>query len=448
MERFDFNPDPAAKIQMMDLQPTPEEMPDLAPETDEADLPALSQWVAATLSAILLVVYAPSQAHADLGGSDAAAYLQYAYGARPAAVGGAAIALPSDVSPFGGEPASLATLEPDQLSLSHATLLGGGSAQVLSFGMPAGPRTVWSLGLASFHLGGIEVRSASDVPVGEFADSRLFAAGSVGTRLTDRLFLGFALKAAREALAPGATRSLWAQDVGALWIPLPSLILAAAVRNLSIFDGSARPDTEVATGASYVLPWLRTALVSELRWTERGNVHLASGLETRPIDWFAVRVGANETNWTVGLGVHFGPYQLDYAALMGGPETFHRLTATVEFGGYGIRLRPSVSTFSPAGEVKNVTYLVITHTRAEILSWEFTIKSSEGRVLRTYTGENSPPDNVTWDGRDDHGAMAMDGTYSAELSVHLVGGESASSAPVRVQVASLGSGAPVDVHVE
>ena len=389
-----------------------------------------------------------NSAFAESGGSDAGAYLQTAFAARPAALGSAALALPSDASPFGGQPASLALLSPYQLALSHATLFAGASAQTLSFAGPAGARTSYSVGVVSLRQPDIEIRSALDVPGGAYTDQRIAAAGGLARRLTESLCAGIAFKAARESSAPGYSRTLLSQDLGVLYSVGSQMLLAAAVRNLSAFGGTSRPDTELAAGASWCPAFFRACAVAQGRVTERGSLHYEAGVEVRPIEWSALRMGVSERAWSAGAGLRFGSYVLDYAVLVGAPATLHRISAGMEFGGFGIRLSPSVAAFSPAGEVKSVTYLVRGKTRTAAVSWDLSIRSQSGRLIRALTGDGEPPENVTWDGRDDHGGMAADGGYDATMSAKLATGESVTSPPAGVRVSSLGGGAGIDLRVQ
>jgi hypothetical protein len=159
-------------------------------------------------------------------------------------------------------------------------------------------------------------------------------------------------------------------------------------------------------------------------------------------------MGVNERAWTFGVGLRLGGFSADYAILVGEPETSHRMTVGYGFGGFGLRLSPSVSTFSPAGEVKSVTYLVSAKTRSAILSWELSVRSGKGRLVKTFVGEGPPPDNVTWDGRDDHGGLVTDGAYASELTARLASGDSVVSPAALVRVSSLSAGSSVELRIQ
>jgi flagellar hook assembly protein FlgD len=56
-------------------------------------------------------------------------------------------------------------------------------------------------------------------------------------------------------------------------------------------------------------------------------------------------------------------------------------------------------------------------TRAPIKRWQVLIKNSLGEVVRSYSGWDTPPLRMTWDGLDDAGRLVSDGRYTYEIIV-------------------------------
>ncbi len=92
-------------------------------------------------------------------------------------------------------------------------------------------------------------------------------------------------------------------------------------------------------------------------------------------------------------------------------------------------LRLSASGFSPNGDGYKDTmgmdlYLPV---RDGVDSWSLRIRAKDGGTVRAIGGRDSFPDveSFQWDGKDDSGAMALDGAYQAVLSLRYVKGNEA-----------------------
>ncbi len=75
--------------------------------------------------------------------------------------------------------------------------------------------------------------------------------------------------------------------------------------------------------------------------------------------------------------------------------------------------------FAPNGAPGHTTLdLALTFGNADLVkTWKVDIANASGTV-KSWTGDGTnPPSTLTWDGKNDSGAMAPEGTYSAHLSV-------------------------------
>ena len=101
-------------------------------------------------------------------------------------------------------------------------------------------------------------------------------------------------------------------------------------------------------------------------------------------------------------------------------------TTVKELKGIQIDTRPtpifltaSATGFSPtpAGTPNSISFAPIVELADGIRSWKVSIVNSAGTSIRDFTGAPPVPQSVTWDGKDNSGAMAPDGSYAAELQV-------------------------------
>ncbi|WP_156104511.1 FlgD immunoglobulin-like domain containing protein [Spirochaeta lutea] len=113
-------------------------------------------------------------------------------------------------------------------------------------------------------------------------------------------------------------------------------------------------------------------------------------------------------------------YRLRAEDAAGNRFTSDPVTFTKDTSGAEYLITPEFSAFSPnADGVKDENRLFITQrSRSSVQSYTITIMSanSEGSV-RTYSGENSIPNSVRWDGKTDQGRPVADGIYYAQLQV-------------------------------
>jgi flagellar hook assembly protein FlgD/outer membrane protein OmpA-like peptidoglycan-associated protein len=84
-----------------------------------------------------------------------------------------------------------------------------------------------------------------------------------------------------------------------------------------------------------------------------------------------------------------------------------------------IFLTASATGFSPTpnGTPNTVSFTPIVELADGIRSWKVSIMNSAGTSVRDFTGAPPVPQSVVWDGKDNAGALAPDGSYAADLQV-------------------------------
>lgn len=91
-------------------------------------------------------------------------------------------------------------------------------------------------------------------------------------------------------------------------------------------------------------------------------------------------------------------------------------------------LAMSDSAFSPNGnKVKDtITFTPVTATK-DVVSYEFTIKDAEGKIVYSTSEDKKLPAKFEWDGKADDKMICADGFYTAQLSVTAANGSTASA---------------------
>jgi len=108
---------------------------------------------------------------------------------------------------------------------------------------------------------------------------------------------------------------------------------------------------------------------------------------------------------------------LDYAASIEALGLAHKISAGYSFGGYEVKLVAAPKIFSPVGIRKNTTLAITAASKYRIDTWELNIKDQNGDIIRSYSGEDNPPNQIIWDGKDDRGLPAPDGNFLVQLLI-------------------------------
>ncbi len=85
-----------------------------------------------------------------------------------------------------------------------------------------------------------------------------------------------------------------------------------------------------------------------------------------------------------------------------------------------VAVTPGYGGFSPNGDtVMDAISLALSYgPRESVASWKLEIQNSSQQVQKTFSGDGSnPPVTLSWDGKSDAGSLAVEGKYTARLSV-------------------------------
>jgi outer membrane protein OmpA-like peptidoglycan-associated protein len=141
---------------------------------------------------------------------------------------------------------------------------------------------------------------------------------------------------------------------------------------------------------------------------------------------------AGETGASIGAGVRFTGFELNYAlipfGLLGDTQRF---SITYRFGTEEKAPAPQLAPGEEAvesqieagnnqeGTVKQATFNIKPQLRADVQNWTFDITDTKGLVIKSYTGKGVPPRQIVWDGKDDSGNI-VSGALSANYSFRAV----------------------------
>jgi len=108
-------------------------------------------------------------------------------------------------------------------------------------------------------------------------------------------------------------------------------------------------------------------------------------------------------------------------------------------------------TFSPNGDGLDdtLTLQLVATDESEIRSWMVEVSNKDGKLAKTFRGEEPLPQSIVWDGKDDYyNAIVPAGEYTARLEVYDIAGNKGTSSPqklnVEIPLAKLGEGIKVE----
>ena len=287
-------------------------------------------------------------------------FLRLPVSARSAALGGAGATFLTGADALHANPAGLsdaageATSSSDwgvsgDVSLIHHEALAGLRQDAITVNLARDNEAV-ALGFNTLYSESIELRDEVGRLQGSFGLTDILVEGGYARTFSRGWQVGGTVGYVSEDLA-GSTANTWLLGAGARLSPpsLPGLSLAAAVRHFG-------PDTEfridgapgesfslpltVAGGAAYARPfgeagtWLVVAEATQARDEDvMGNVGLEIEYSVIALRGGA-RLGADEGEFTAGLGVRSGSFRFDYAFVSFGEGLgdAHRAELSARFG--------------------------------------------------------------------------------------------------------------------
>jgi len=376
---------------------------------------------AALIGLVLTVIASPAFAATGDHGVPGD-YFSYDIGARAASMGGAMTGLADDVTTMFYNPAGLATQNPVQIGVQHVMLFEETMFDFLGFAMPIENFGNVGLGLVYLNSTGFDVREANYSINNSVSNS--MSKGAVCLSYARDIFVGLSagtnIKVAYENIFGHSGMGVGI-DLGALYSLIPELQVGLFINN--VLAPTVLGDT-YSTGITLGLggKLFNDALLLDadfsksfgdqgFKWKVGGQVDLYDNM-------VFIRTGLDdETRIALGVGGKYMNITMDYAASIEALGLTHKISAGYSFGGYETKITAAPKIFSPVGIKKTTTYAITATSKYPIQSWELNIKDQNGDVIRSFSGEDNPPNQVVWNGKDDRGLPAPDGNFNAQLTI-------------------------------
>jgi len=271
-----------------------------------------------------------------VSGGSPGAFLSWGAGARSLAMGKAYVAIAEDATATYWNPAGLAPITRQEGAFLHAMLWAGTMYDFLSYVRPVLNWGTLGISLVRLYSGGFEKRNEWNEITGSFKDEQSAYSISIGRRVADYLNLGANLKFLRHSL-DWHTNSSFVVDLGAIYKPpLENLQVGLNLQNLLEVEISPSEDKLPLTmrlGAAYKL--LKNRLITSLDLVKNANIpgmDYHFGVEYWPLIYSAIRFGIDINEITLGFGLKWKDYGLDYSLAIHDLGASHRLSASVKFG--------------------------------------------------------------------------------------------------------------------
>lgn len=365
------------------------------------------------------------------------AFLNYAIAPRSLGMGKAFTAIADDAQACYFNPAGLFQLNAQEVMVAHSQLYGA-RLEYVGYALPTKESGTFGLSLVNYGSEGIDSRSPENNRLDSyfFMENALIAAYAYNPWE----FLGFggSVKMITKNLAEYSGVGLGA-DVGVLLkLPRP-FSLGLVLQNLieptvTLKDIPESYPRTLRAGAAVRLldDRVRVAVdivAADFADSSRRSFSPHGGVEIELVpDILTPRVGIDTNEISLGLGVHksWGKMAIgaDYAFLLHHESGYtlaptHKIGVSLTFAGYRVWIEAQPALFSPTIEdQQNVLWMdVRLLTRATVKRWQILIKNELGEVVRSYSGWETPPLRMTWDGLDDAGRLVSDGRYGYDIVV-------------------------------
>lgn len=372
-------------------------------------------------------------------------YLSYDVGARAAGMGGAMAGLADDVSAIFYNPAGLAAQNPVQFSLQHVMLFSDTMYDFLGFGMPLEGIGNIGIGAVVLYSGNFDVRDVNYQKNNNVTNSMY--KGAVNFSYARDVMVGLSaganLKVCNENIF-GHTGTGVGIDIGGLYSVIPEFQVGLFVNNAlspNVLGDTYAGQAIIGLGGRFFNDaWLLDVDVSKsfanqgFKWKAGTQVDVYESMAF-------VRGGVDdELRFTGGVGGKYMNASLDYAISVETLGLTHKVSLGYSFGGYEVKVSAAPKIFSPVGIKKSTTLAITATSKYTIQSWELNIKDQNGDVIKSFSGEDNPPNQVVWNGKDDRGLPAADGNFFVQLLITDVNGKVTKS---NVDVVKIQSAVPL-----
>ncbi len=284
----------------------------------------------------VLLYSMPQVAWCKASGGQPGAFLSWGAGARSLGMGKAFVSIADDASATYWNPAGLAQIDRKEITALHAILWADTMYDFISYVHPiAGMGTVGG-SITRLYSGKFDGRDENNIPTHEFSDSQTALGASYGKQIVDVLALGASIKYVTHNLDDHKNGN-FTFDIGAMYKSpmVEHLQVGLNLRNLmGLRTGADTEDKLPLTlrfGFNYKLLRDKLALVVDL---EKSGAPLSYhfGTEYWAFQYLAVRFGIDPEEFTLGFGIRYRDYGLDYAFATHDLGGSHRLSASWKFG--------------------------------------------------------------------------------------------------------------------
>jgi hypothetical protein len=370
-------------------------------------------------------------------------FLNYGASPRTLALGKSFTGLADDAEAVYYNPGGLGQLFSQDIKLAHSSLYGGDRMEYFGYALPTKQFGTFGIMLLNHNSAEIDVRDEeNDVssPAFYVQSCYIFSYAFNPIRF---LGIGANFKVITENFARFNDVALGA-DLGMLIAAPKPFNFGIVAQNLfqpkiTMAEKEEKYPITLRLGTAVKLFEDRVILVGDLVTNEdiwksdtfnklsQIKPHFGIEFELLP-SILTHRIGFDLNELSVGLGVRkeWGKISLgvDYALLLHYQSNFklplsHKMGLFLQFGGFRTWIDASPRIFAPTPEDKrNVLWMDLRIiSRRNIKRWQVTIKNNLGEVVRTYSGWETPPLRMAWDGLDDAGRMVSDGKYNYDIVI-------------------------------
>lgn len=269
--------------------------------------------------------------------ADAPDFLVKGVSARPAAMGGAYVAVSDKADSVYWNPAGLALLEIGNAQAVHSNQNDFDiTTDMITFGMPVVDKK-WGFGAGLFYssIGGIEYVPAAARPVvlNTFDETELGLLVGFGYKVREDISVGASLKYMNLKFM-GFNGSGYGLDIAGLYMPTKNISLGINLQNFLSNDlGSDNLPFNAKLGGAFTTNDKKFKVAADIDTNVNDDAVFHIGAEYMVIPQLAVRLGANDGDITAGIGLKEinGGWSFDYAYNDSSIGDTHRISVGYDF---------------------------------------------------------------------------------------------------------------------
>jgi len=388
---------------------------------------------------ILIYIFINSLLFSQNFGTNTAEFLKIKPEARTAATGESGIAVADGTNALIFNPSRLALLDRSELTLGEILWFNNIHMEYGAIAFPFEKGTGFGLSLFYVNLGDFD----STGSLAEKVDiQNAFINIGFGQSFGDSIALGICGKGIYENFINDKSFGI-SFDAGAVFTFIPRVFYAGiAFKNLGFLFGAKDPlpmEIGIGTGFKFFqhsFDYANISLdISKIINTD--NVFIGAGFEYYFLKIVALRLGIKYNNaydmenifkdiqnfmilsGGIGINLFNDTFLIDYSySPLGDIGIAHRISLKLRFGEsfYEQELAEKQAVIVPKaievpeikaeeGQIKAVSFKP-TLPEEKIKEWKLEIKTSDGKIVKTFTGVGEIPKNLQWDGTDNFGKIA------------------------------------------